>query len=303
MAVVTAPVTDLAKRWGDRSDISARSVLVTILGDTVAPVGGTVWLSDLIAMAEPFGFNERLVRTSMFRLVSERWVTNERVGRQSRYSLTPFARNEFRVAESRIYHRRDPGWDGEWTLAFVGSEPDGELVRHLGWHGFAEISKGVLALPGADLEGTQSVIDDLQVTPAPMLATAQFTDAGPVADIDSFRAGSGLERAEAAYADFVDSYGWTRTLHSDLAPAEAFALRTMLVHDLRRARLNDPELPKQLLPPDWIGDRALALAGPAYASVDAAAWQWVESITGLRPTSTDHLHRFADVRPTPEDQP
>ena len=303
MPVTTASVTDLARSWGDRNDISARSVLVTILGDTVVPLGGTVWLSDLIAMAEPFGFNERLVRTSMFRLVSERWVENERMGRRSRYSLTPFGRNEFAVAESRIYHRRPTAWDGTWTLAFVGNEPEAELTRHLGWHGFAEIAKGVLALPRADVTGTRQVVDGLEVEPAPMIATAHFTDAGPVADIDSFRTGSGLDRAEAAYRDFVDRYGWTGELPDALDRLDSFALRTMLVHDLRRARLNDPELPNELLPTDWVGTRAMALAGPAYAAVDDAAWQWVESVTGLRPTTTHHRHRFRVLPTHPEDQP
>lgn len=301
MVVATAPVVEFAPRWGDRSDISARSVLVTILGDTVAPLGGTVWLSDLIDMAAPFGFNERLVRTSMYRLVSERWVVNERVGRRSRYSLTPFGRNEFRAAESRIYHRRDPAWDGTWTLAIVGDSPDAELVRHLGWHGFAELTKGVLALPRADTDGTRQVVDGLGADPEPMIATARFDDAGPIADLDAFRSGSGLDRAEAAYADFVDRYAWTRSLPDDLSPSDAFALRTMLVHDLRRARLNDPELPDELLPPDWIGAQAFALAAPTYRAIDPLAWQRVESITGLRPTTTDHLHRFADARPTIED--
>ena len=72
----------------EQPDISARSVLVTVLGDSVLPVTKTVWLSSLFELARPFGFSERLVRTSMFRLAAEGWVSNERVGRRSRYSLT-----------------------------------------------------------------------------------------------------------------------------------------------------------------------------------------------------------------------
>ncbi|MCE2516108.1 MAG: hypothetical protein J4F37_14075 [Acidobacteria bacterium] len=73
-------------------DISARSVLVTVLGDSVLPVTKTLWLSSLFQLAKPFGFSERLVRTSMFRLVAEGWMTNERIGRRSRASpRTPTA--------------------------------------------------------------------------------------------------------------------------------------------------------------------------------------------------------------------
>ena len=62
-----SPAAVRVQAWVDRENISARSALVTILGDTVVPLGGTVWLNDLITMASLFGFNERLVRTSMFR--------------------------------------------------------------------------------------------------------------------------------------------------------------------------------------------------------------------------------------------
>ena len=42
----------------------ARSLIVTVWGDALAPHGGTVWLAGLIRLMAPFGINERLVRTS-----------------------------------------------------------------------------------------------------------------------------------------------------------------------------------------------------------------------------------------------
>ena len=151
--------------WAQEPDISARSTLVTILGDTVAPLGGTVWLSHLIALTEPFGFSDRLVRTSLFRLAAEGWVSNERVGRQSRYSLTDYGRRETEAAEQRIYRRPSGHWDGWWTLVFLA--PDGAdsdaATRHLRWRGFARLADGVQARPGDrdDIGGAAIVLAEI----------------------------------------------------------------------------------------------------------------------------------------------
>ena len=54
-------------------------------------------------------------------------------------------------------------------------------------------------------------------------------------------------------------------------PLDAFALRTMLIHDLRKIRLRSPDMPRQLLPPDWVGNEAYGLAADLYRRLEAAA--------------------------------
>ncbi len=282
---------DTVLAWGREPDISARSVLVTILGDTVAPLGCPVWLGDLIALAEPFGFSHRLVRTSLFRLAAEGWVTSERVGRRSRYSLTPYGRREIGSAEQRIYHQTTRRWDGWWTLVFL---PDGEAAatdrgekvaggpgRLLRWRGFAPIGDGVLARPGDHTVETRQLLDHEEITPVPLVATARFDERAPEA-AGSFRHDSGLAAAEEAYARFEQRYTPFDGIAADAVdPHVAFALRTMIVHDLRRARLRDPDLPTALLPDDWVGHRATDLAARIYRALTDDAWAWITEVTGL----------------------
>ena len=40
--------------------------------------GGAIWLGDLIELLAPLGINERLLRTSVFRLVAQNWLQSER---------------------------------------------------------------------------------------------------------------------------------------------------------------------------------------------------------------------------------
>ena len=287
-------IGERARNFGARPEISARSVLVTIFGDSIVPTGGAIWLGDLIELAAPFGFNDRLVRTSMYRLTAEGWFLTERVGRRSRYTLTEFARREFADAEERIYGAVPPDWDGEWTLVLLGDRtPDStereKFARELSTRGFARLGGGVLAFPGDGRETVARSALVSGVAASVPTASARFDDdlfGSDRALADAF----GLAAAAHRYREVIDRYEWTLAAVPE-SDRDAFAIRTMVVHDLRRATLVDPCLPEQLLAPDWPGDEARALAAGAYLAVTESAWRRLEQVAGLLRPAADS--RFA----------
>ena len=109
----------LVARFRRQRPLRGGSLLVTILGDAIAPRGGTIALGSLIRLAMPFGLTERLVRTSIGRLANEQWVSFERSGRASFYSLTAHGRARFAEATQRIYGAPPQDWDGLWTVVIV----------------------------------------------------------------------------------------------------------------------------------------------------------------------------------------
>ncbi len=258
-------------------DISARSVLVTVLGDSVLPVTKTLWLSSLFDLAEPFGFSERLVRTSMFRLAAEDWMSNERIGRRSRYSMTLLAVRESEDADRRIYSKESGNWDGSWTFAVVDTpsistnERD-RIVKHLRWHGFVALGRGLMASPSVGVSSLRELLHLVQPAAAVPIGTSEFDELdGLVAEgyfADVFRTAD----TEAAYSRFLARYEpWSSQDIEAAAPVEAYALRTMLVHELRRIRLRTPDIPAELLPPEWIGDLAYDLAADLYGRLSQSA--------------------------------
>ncbi len=72
------------------------------------PTAAPSWLGSLIQLLEPIGINERLIRTSIFRLTKEGWLTAEKVGRRSYYSLTGTGRRRFDKAFKRVYSTSMP---------------------------------------------------------------------------------------------------------------------------------------------------------------------------------------------------
>jgi phenylacetic acid degradation operon negative regulatory protein len=295
------PIGVRALDFGARPDISARSVLVTIFGDAIVPTGGEVWLGDLIELAAPFGFSDRLVRTSMYRLTAEGWFHTERIGRRSRYRLTERAIGQFADAEGRIYAVGRPAWSGEWTLAFLGSdaldrERRGRLVADLTSSGFGRLGAEVLAFPGEARERVVRATGAHGFEVPILVSRPDDRSADPATLPVVFD----LEPAAARYRAFVDGHAWSTKLdHRALTDRDSFIVRTITVHEIRRATLVDPWLPSALLPTDWPGDDARALAAISYDAVAGPAWRWLEKIAGLdRPAQDSPAgRRFTTSRP------
>jgi hypothetical protein len=155
VGLTVCPTRERLDAFRDQSRGQASSVIVTLFGDAVLPRGGRIWLGSLITLLEPLGLNERLVRTSVFRLAQDDWLETEVHGRRSNYMLTPTGRRRFEEAARQIYAAAAAPWDHRWRLIMlVGSLPAAQreqLKRALFWHGFGELGTHSFVHPGADL--------------------------------------------------------------------------------------------------------------------------------------------------------
>src|SRR5574343_1646511 len=120
--------------------VQAGSLILTVFGDAIVPRGGRIWLGSLIRLLEPLGLNERLIRTSVFRLAKEEWLRTEAFGRRRDYVLTPSGHRRFEEASRHIYASHAPLWDRRWRLILVVGELDPKMReqvrRALFWQGF-----------------------------------------------------------------------------------------------------------------------------------------------------------------------
>lgn len=257
----------LPRRLGPR----ATSLIVTLWGDAIVPHGGRVRLKSLIALAAPFGLNERAVRTAVFRLAADGWLAATKLGRESAYGLTEFGQRAVLDAahQRRIYSGAAAAWDGRWTVAFLGlgrlARPARErLRRELVWLGFGQLAPGVFAHPTAEAAALGRALARLGVERD--VAVIEAGSAGAAAS-DLLRRAWDLDGLAAAYRRFLAAFRpvWAAVERDDApAPAAAFVLRALVVHEFRRVSLRDPELPVELLPPDWAGSAARVLARNLY---------------------------------------
>ncbi len=307
------PLVDIAAQLLARLAPRAKSLIVTVFGDAIAPHGGAVWLGSLIALLAPFGVNERLVRTAVLRLSRESWLAARPLGRRSYYSLTESGRLRFEDAHRRIYAGGAPGagagWSGEWHLVILSptllSAAERErLKRELAWLGFGPLTPHLLAHPSPDGEALSHLLQHLGLASKVVVLRARsdaLTRGGAMRDLVG--AAWDLNELARAYHDFLELFRPVlRALEQGgaLDPAACFLIRVLLIHAYRRVLLRDPELPEALLPRDWAGTAARQLCRDIYGRAAEPAERHImallETAEGPLPPAAPAFHgRFGGI--------
>jgi len=209
---VSSPAQRILDEYRRQDRVHAGSLIISVLGDAVVPRGGRVWLGSLIRLLEPLGLNERLVRTAVFRLVRDEWLTSARSGRRTDYLLTPSGEQRIDEASRLIYAAAMPQWDRRWRLIVTVGElsaRDRERLRKaLAWHGFGALNSDCFVHPGVDLiavfdalvaEGLGELVDRLKplIAADAALRTAEARIGSLESQVDSATAALDGVRQEA----------------------------------------------------------------------------------------------------------
>lgn len=245
----------------------AKSLIVTVWGDALAPHGGSVWLAGLIRLMAPFDINERLVRTSVFRLTGDGWLARATEGRRSRYRLTRDGARRFHDAYRRIYDRPADDWRGQWELVLadrVSAPRRAALRQELAWAGFGELGTSTFLRPHEPTRTLPSILETKLAGAVTVIVAADYAGR-PIAEAVS--QAWNLASLSNHYRRFLARFGaviehFRQAEAHD--PQQCFIVRTMLIHAFRRVLLRDPLLPPALLPLDWPGAAAYALCRDFY---------------------------------------
>lgn len=261
---------------------NVRGLLTTVLGEFVLPGGGSVWTQTMLRLLVQLGSKEKAARQAIARMHEGGWLERERVGRQTRWSLTTQSRQLLEEGAERIYGfgHSATAWDGDWAVVIARvPEADRHLRYRMGvglrWAGFGSLGQGVWVCPWSERDAEAAeLLANLGVDAVSFRgALGELGSATEVAhqawDLDGLR---------AEYDAFL-------TLDAVRAAegVESAAELTRLVHRWRRFPGADPELPTALLPGDWPGPSAVdrfavernTVLGPALAW-----WQMMESEAG-----------------------
>jgi phenylacetic acid degradation operon negative regulatory protein len=300
---------DLVNEFRARPTLRSGSLITTVFGDAIAPRGGTVWLGSLIRVLANFGVSERLVRTSVFRLVKDGWLQSAQIGRRSYYSLTEQGRERFEQATHRIYGAPSDHWDGEWCLlllSMLNTESKDSVRKECGWLGFGPMSANVLAHPSPDFAELDVTIRRLGVAESLVVMSGK-TIKSETAMRELTRSCWNLDDIDARYKEFVERF---RPLikalsgSSQLTEKSAFIVRTLLIQEYRKVLLRDPWLPAELLPANWHGTAAYQLCRNlyriVYAPADAYLNDTIETADGpLPPPVASFMQRFGGLALAP----
>ncbi len=240
---------------------SARSLLLTVLGEFALPGREPVWTGTFLGALGALGVEEKAARQALARTATEGLLKAERLGRRTRWHLTDRGEQLLEEGTDRIYGfmRRQRRWDGRWLVLAVTVPETQRQLRHrlrtrLTWAGMGSPAPGLWVVPDAGrADEVGAIVTELGIEHSAMAWVGPSAGIGDPEDVVA--AAWRLDEVEAAYDDFVSEFSGRAVNDHE----EAFVAQVQLVHTWRRFPAVDPALPAELLDHDWPGPGAAAV--------------------------------------------
>ncbi|MEO6955860.1 MAG: PaaX family transcriptional regulator C-terminal domain-containing protein [Antricoccus sp.] len=239
---------------------SARSLLLTVLGEFIYPRDGRAWTGTLISALGALGVEEKAARQAISRAGGEGLLVAVRHGRRVQWELTGTGAQILREGTDRIYSfmTAHHPWDGQWLILNVAVPETQRKLRHqlrtrLSWLGLGSLAPGLWIVPDISKEvAVRDILESLQ------LADRAFAWRGKSIPLGTTQTLSSniwdLENVEKEYLTFIEQF---ENLNAS-SPSRAFIGQVELIEQWRRFPFLDPDLPTELLQHDWPGPRAAA---------------------------------------------
>jgi phenylacetic acid degradation operon negative regulatory protein len=265
--------------------LQPQDLVITLLGAYVRPFGGVVWSGGLVALLGEFGFSHGAARVALTRVVRRGLLARERTGRLVHYRITPRCEVLLAEGDGRIFSLgSSPASGDSWTLLWHQIPEDrrlerSRLARRLRFLGFGSVQDSVWVSPHDHVAEVERMLGDLGVedfgtvfSAAPRGLTPLVARAWDLSEL--------VERYSAFASEF-SAYSSARA-RERLSDAEAFMVRTRVIHLFRGFPFLDPELPDDVTPGSVSRARAKAVAlfHSLYEGLAAASQRHFDAVTG-----------------------
>ncbi len=253
MTPMTDPAVDTAAR-STTSISSARSALISILGELVAPYRRPVRTSALLYGLTGVGFGESASRQAIARAGASGLISAERDGRETKWAVTERTYELFREGADRVFpDAAGRHWDGNWLILIVPVPESQRATRKklyaaLRWAGFGNPSAGVWVTPHVErLPEAQAAIESLGLSENTLSFVGSPAAIG-IPESELVHRAWDLRKVAVAYDELRERFD----TDEHLTGKEALVAHIELVDALRHTPYMDPQLPSELLP-DWPG--------------------------------------------------
>lgn len=260
---------------------STASLLRTVVGLYVRPLGGWISAAVLVRLAGDLGIPADRARTAIARLKQRGLLLAERADAAG-YRLNPAALPMLERGDRRIFDIRTMSEDEPWCLVSYSIPESRRELRHrlrrgLRWLGAGAVSPALWILPGHLEDEVEELLRDVGVREEAVLFRSDAPSvAGSLADavrtwwdLDALRGEH--ERFQAAVVE----------LPSAATDRDAFVAYVRLIDAWRTLPYLDPGLPPSLLPADWPGECSFAVFAELSAALGARARGHVAAVAGI----------------------
>lgn len=237
---------------------SARSLLLTLLGEFVYPSVEPVWTSALLQAFAAVGIAERAARQALARASAAGWIRGGREGREAWWSLTAAGTRLIAEGSQRVRGLRHAAveWNGGWLLLYV-TLPESRradrlrLYRALQWMGFGSPTPALWICPHQDrADAVSTRLRALGLEDDTLAFNARGLSFG-IPEPRLVRSAWDVEALAAHYRGLETQFSSLRPRTDEAC----FVAHVQLVNAIQRLPAVDPGLPMALLPRNWVGAR------------------------------------------------
>jgi phenylacetic acid degradation operon negative regulatory protein len=242
----------------------------------------TQWLGSVIQLIESLSFQERTIRTALFRLAEHKVIKIERHGRRSLCVLTPPAASAIQSARQRLNIPATRGFGEDWTMLVnsggFNATSYATARKQLLDLDYCVLAPNVLARPSSYTRGVQPGEDHglalFEISGSQLAAAVRQPLFGKV-DWD-------LDTPAALYEQFEQRFLPLRQMlgqRGAFTDEQAYMVRLLVTHGYQQCRRSDPLLPQELLPENWPAMAAYQTYVALYAGCAAQARRHILKVT------------------------
>jgi len=265
-----------------------RAAILTLYGDYVRHKGGEIGIGSLIKLLRNFGLSEQSIRSAVSRMCRASLLKVRRNRLKSYYSLTKDGFSLLDKGAQRIFERKKNDWDRSWSIVvyFIPEkkrQARDRLRLELSWMGYGPLSEATWISPHNLTREVEGIAEKLQIKECVQIFQAKhqgFTDSQSIVS----RCWD-LSRIHKKYASFIAEYRPKLKKHlrrlqagEPIEPSTCFVERFNLIHEYRRLPFFDPDLPKELLPRNWLRSQAAALFHEYHDLLTEKANEYFDSV-------------------------
>lgn len=252
---------------------STTSLLRTVIGLYLRPLGGTITSAALVRLAEDLGIPAARARTAITRLKKHGLLLDG----PGLLTLNPAAVPMLERGDRRIFAVRTMHAGDEWmlvsaTIPETRRDLRHQLRRRLQYLGAGAVSAGLWILPGHLDAEVEELLDEVGAREfATLFRTAHPRPAVPLAEAAA--SWWDLDALRGEHERFLASV-------EELDTTRPFAAYTRLLDSWRVIPYTDPGLPAEMLPADWPGNRSVEAFQRLRAELADAALAHVRDAVG-----------------------
>jgi phenylacetic acid degradation operon negative regulatory protein len=270
------------------SALRPQAALLTLYGDYLLNRHAEIGIGSLITLLGQLGLSEQAVRSAVSRMCRGGLLKARRVGQKSYYSLDKDGHRLLTEGASRIFHRKNNHWDGSWNIVIYSvPEPKRKardrLRLELNWMGYGTLSEATWISPYDLTKEVEELAERLKIKDCVQVFQAKnqgFSDAKKLVS-----QGWDLSRIHEQYARFIERYQPKLEDHQRrlkdgeaIEPSECFVERFRLIHEYRKLPFFDPDLPREILPTNWLRPKAAQLFQEYHALLADKANDYFDSV-------------------------